>query len=73
MTPEKEWRQAGQTNVYVSNPQLSIAGSIDLKKWTLAVQLGHSATVASLNTNFEIFSTADQVSNPVKGSTCSAR
>ena len=31
--------------------------------------MGHSATAASLNSNFEIFFTADQMSDPVKVST----
>jgi hypothetical protein len=57
MIPEKECPQAGQTNVYVSNPQLSITGSSDLRNGTWAEQLGHSATPAlPENGNFETFS-----------------
>src|SRR5262249_34287895 len=37
MIPEKECPQAEQTNVYVSNPQLSITGSSDLRNGTSAV------------------------------------
>src|SRR5262249_39964872 len=61
--PEKECPQAGQTNVYASNPQLSITGSSDLRNGTAAEQLGHSATPAlPENGNFETFSTRDKSS-----------
>jgi hypothetical protein len=62
MIPEKEYPQAGQTNAYVSNPQLSITGSSDLRNGTSAVQLGHSANPTSPdNGNFETFSTRGQL------------
>ena len=74
MIPEKECPQAGQTNVYVSNPQLSITGSSDLRNGTSAVQLGHSANPASPdNGNFETFSTRGQLPCVLARSTPSAR
>src|SRR5262245_17809367 len=74
MIPEKECPQAGQTNVYVSNPQLSITGSSDLRHGTSAVQLGHSANPASPdNGNFETFSTRGQLPCVLARSTPSAR
>src|SRR5262249_37330383 len=67
--PEKECPQAGQTNVYVSNPQLSITGSSDLRNGTAAEQLGHSAMPAlPENGNFETFSTRDKSSWSSEGS-----
>jgi hypothetical protein len=69
MIPEKECPQAGQTNVYVSNPQLSITGSSDLRNGTAAEQLGYSATPAlPENGNFETFSTRGKSSWPSEGS-----
>ena len=60
--------------MYVSNPQLSITGSSDLRHGTSAVQLGHSANPASPdNGNFETFSTRGQLPCVLARSTPSAR
>jgi hypothetical protein len=53
MTPENDVPQPGQTTVDVSNPQLSMMGTGDLRNGIFAVQFGHSVKEQLGNRNFK--------------------